>query len=127
MLIGYWCESQSLTSISTATALGLDGCCSIPSRGKRFSSLHRVQRAMGLTQTPIQWLSGALSSGVKLPTPRAQTEDGGSILPLHHSSSCTKSKAILVTGRGILVVSLTHRPRSTPQKPFLVLFLLEAE
>jgi hypothetical protein len=36
-----------------------------PARAKDFSVLHSVQTALGTTHPPVQWVPGALSSGVK--------------------------------------------------------------
>jgi hypothetical protein len=44
---------------------GLDDRCSIPTEAEDFSSSLCVQIALGPTQPPVQWVSGALSPGVK--------------------------------------------------------------
>jgi hypothetical protein len=40
-------------SVNIEMGYGLDGRNSIPSRGKKFSLLHRVQIGLGPTQPPI--------------------------------------------------------------------------
>jgi hypothetical protein len=56
------------SSVGTATGYGLDGRGSIPGRGWEFCSSTPCPRpALGPTDPPIQWSSGALSLGVKRP------------------------------------------------------------
>jgi hypothetical protein len=56
------------SSVGVALGFGLDDRCSrvrfLAGTGN-FSLHHRVQTGSGPTQLPIQWVSGALSLGVK--------------------------------------------------------------
>jgi hypothetical protein len=55
---------QYNSSVGIATGYGLDGRGSIPGRDKMFL-FPIAPRALGPTQFPIQWVPGALSSGIK--------------------------------------------------------------
>jgi hypothetical protein len=62
-------------------------------QGFLFSTASRP--TLGLTQTPIQWVPGALSTGIKWqereadhsPAPSADVKNGGAIPPLPHTTS----------------------------------------
>jgi hypothetical protein len=45
----------------------VEGRGSNPGRAGAFCLRHFVQIVVGYTQTPIQWVSGALSPGIKRP------------------------------------------------------------
>jgi hypothetical protein len=49
------------------TDYGVDGWCPVLGGGKIFLSFIASRTALGLAQPPIQWITGALSPGVKLP------------------------------------------------------------
>jgi hypothetical protein len=58
------------SSVGIATGYGLDDRgwgVRFPARDGNFYLLHRVQNGSGPTQPPVQWVQGALSSGVKRP------------------------------------------------------------
>jgi hypothetical protein len=82
-------------SVGIATGYGLDGCDSIPGRARDLSLLHIVQTGSGFTQPPIQWASGAISSGIKQlgreadhsPPPIEEVKNGGAIQSHTHLSS----------------------------------------
>jgi hypothetical protein len=81
--------------VGIATDYGLDGMGKNPDRGKIFLSFTASSPALGPTQPPIQWISGAISLGIKRPdreaehSPPISAEDknGGVILPLPHVAS----------------------------------------
>jgi hypothetical protein len=49
------------SSVGIAMGYGLDGLCSIPGNARFFSSPQRL----GPIESPIQWVPGALSPGIK--------------------------------------------------------------
>jgi hypothetical protein len=64
------CIKSLDSSVGIALRYGLDDRCSrfrFPVVAGNFSLDHRVQNGSGLTQPPIQWVSGAISLGVKRP------------------------------------------------------------
>jgi hypothetical protein len=83
------------SSVGIATGYGLDGWCSIPGGGMRFFFSPLSIPALGPTQSPIQWVPGALSLHVKQPgreadnspPSSAEVKNGGAITPLPHTSS----------------------------------------
>jgi hypothetical protein len=78
------------SSVGIATGLGLDDRGSIPSRGKIFLISTASRPALGPTQSPIQWILGAISLGEKRPGSEAdysfpssvEDKNGGAIPPL---------------------------------------------
>jgi hypothetical protein len=68
---------------------------SIPGRGKIFLFSIASRPPLGPTEPPIQWVSGAVSSGVKRqgreaehsPSSSAEAKNGGAIPSLPHTSS----------------------------------------
>jgi hypothetical protein len=83
------------SSFGTRTSYGLDGRGSIPVRGKIFLFSTASRLTMGPTQSPTQWVPGALSLGVTWhgreadhsPSSSAEFDNGGAICPLPHTSS----------------------------------------
>jgi hypothetical protein len=55
------------SSVRVTTGYGLDTQGSIPSRRKLFLFSVTFIPSLGPTQSPIQWVPGTLSSGVKRP------------------------------------------------------------
>jgi hypothetical protein len=61
----------------------------IPGRGNRFFLLYNVKPARGLTRTPVEWVPGAVSPGVKRlwrevdrsPPSSAKAKNGGAVPP----------------------------------------------
>jgi hypothetical protein len=85
------------STVSIATGYQLDGRGLIPSKGKRFPLYSAASRlAVGLTQSLIQWVPGALCQGVKwsgrkadhLPPSSDEAKNNGAITPLLHTSPC---------------------------------------
>jgi hypothetical protein len=85
------CSVQSRDiSVSIAVGYGLDGQGSIPGRGKILLLSITSRLGLGSTQSPIQWVPGAVTLGVKrqerevdhsLPS-CVQVKNGGAIPPL---------------------------------------------
>jgi hypothetical protein len=56
---------KSARSVSVMTSYGLGDQGSVPERVGVFSSTLYAKPALGPTQSPVQWVPGALSHGVK--------------------------------------------------------------
>jgi hypothetical protein len=77
------------SSVCTAPGYGLDGRGSIPGSGKIFLLFKPPRPALGPIKPPIQWVLGAVSTGVKRPgreadhsSPyRADIKNGAAIPP----------------------------------------------
>jgi hypothetical protein len=68
-------EGSDDSSVGIVLSYGLDDRGSrfgFPAGAGNFSLHHRVQTDLGPTQPPIQWVSGALSLGVKRPGREAE-------------------------------------------------------
>jgi hypothetical protein len=94
-LVGVCEEVNQDSSVGIATGYGVDGWGSIPGRGKLFQISISSIASLKPTQSPIQWVSGALSPEVKRPGSKsdhsppssAEVKNGGAILRLPHMSS----------------------------------------
>jgi hypothetical protein len=83
------------SSVSITTGYGLDGRRSILGKGEIFLFSTASRAAQGSAQPPIQWVSGAVSPGVKRPgreadnspPSSADVKNCGAIPPLHHTHS----------------------------------------
>jgi hypothetical protein len=83
------------SSVVIVTGYGLDSRDAIPGRYKIFLFSIASRPCLGPTQPPIQWVLGALSSGVKRlgrepnhsPPSSAEVKNGGAIPPLPLLSS----------------------------------------
>jgi hypothetical protein len=83
---------QPGSSVSIVPDYGLDGWGSIPGRCRGFFPLISASRpALGPTQPPIQWLSGALSPAVKHSRGMTLTTHPLLVLRLRKSRSYTSS------------------------------------
>jgi hypothetical protein len=88
----FWCRDSS---VGIATGYWMDGRGSIPGRGNIFFFSIVSGPARGLSQPPIQWVSGALSPEVRRPgreadhssPPSAEVKNGGAVPPFPHTSS----------------------------------------
>jgi hypothetical protein len=84
------------SSVGIATGYGLDGRGSNPGKAKIYLFSTASRPALGLTQTPIQWVLGAISPGVMWrgheadhsPPSTAEVKNGGAIPSLLHMSLC---------------------------------------
>jgi hypothetical protein len=86
-------SSSCDSSVAVATGSRLDGRGSIPGMAILFLITTASRPALGTTQPPIQWVSGALSPGVKqlkreaYHSPSSSAQVKKRIPPLPHTSS----------------------------------------
>jgi hypothetical protein len=76
--------------VRIGTDYGQDGFGSTPGRARGFYIHHSVQRALGPTQPPVQWLLGVKRPGREAghSTPSsAKVKNGGAVPPLHPVAS----------------------------------------
>jgi hypothetical protein len=84
------------SSVGIVTGCRLDGQGSIPGRERFFLFSTASRLALGPAQSPIQWVLGVISLGVKQqlgheashsPPSSVKVKNGGAIPPLPHMSS----------------------------------------
>jgi hypothetical protein len=85
-------EQSHDSSVGIGTGYGLDGQGSNPGKGKIFLFPTTSRLALGPTQSPIQWVMGTISPGIKRPghetnhspPSSAKVKNGGAIPPHPH-------------------------------------------